>query len=183
MALLDSLATQAMACRANSLLPAGAISHLAAISRVKGMKPIQITIPGRPVPMGRPRTYISRRGHAQIYTPVKTEAWLKKAEGFVARCMNGRGPIEGPVRIVAKFYFSPPKSWSMKRIKDALEGKVQPTGKTSIGDLDNLLKSCMDTLSPLVIEDDAFVVEAAASKHYDTEERVEITVFPMGETG
>ena len=147
------------------------------------MKPITIIIPGRPVPMGRPRTYVTKRGYAQIYTPVKTEAWLKKAEGYVARCVDGQGPIVGPVRIVAKFYFTPPKSWSMKKIKEALEGKVSPTGKTSIGDLDNLLKSAMDTLSPLAMVDDAFVVEATALKRYDTEERVEITVIPMRGAG
>ena len=142
------------------------------------MKPTHITIPGRPVPMAR-KIIRLRNGRSSIKITMRSQVWQSQARHLVSVAYDGEGPIEGPVAAHFKFYFIPPKSWSKKKRKDALDGKIRPTSKTREGDSSNILKNCEDVLMPTVIKDDSLIVESSQSKHYDTEERVEITVLPL----
>ena len=139
------------------------------------MKPILIIIPGRPVPMGR--IIISAKGRRPgLKINMRSEVWQRTARLFVNQAYEGRGPIGGPVAAHFRFYFIPPKSWSKKKRQDALDGKIRPTSKTREGDSSNILKNAEDVLMPTVIKDDSLIVDSSQSKHYDTEERVEIMV-------
>lgn len=68
------------------------------------MRTVEFTVPGQPVPKGRPR--LGRGGHT--YTPKNTKA----AESRIAaafRCL-GEQPIEGALSIRIDCVFSPPAS-------------------------------------------------------------------------
>ena len=142
------------------------------------MKPIRITIPGRPIPRA---VRVIRLGNKMpsIAITMRSQKWQNDAQFFINKAWAGREPIDGPVAIHFKFYFKPPKSWSKKKRQDALEGNIFPTSKTRGGDSSNILKNAEDALMPTVIKDDSLIVDSSQSKHYDTEERVEITVYPV----
>jgi len=110
---------------------------------------IKLTIPGRPVPKGRPRVV---RGRA--YTPAKT----KQAEEKIAWCALEKGikPYKtGYVKVVCEFYF---------------KGKGH-------GDLDNLLKLVCDSGNGIFYKDDRQIIwlRGAIFLHQE-EEKTEIFI-------
>ncbi len=139
---------------------------------------ISFTIPGKPIPMAR-KVIRTRSGQPRIMITMRSQVWQKQARLLVRVAYDGKGPIEGPVAAHFRFYFLPPKSWSKKKRQDALDGKIRPTSKTREGDSSNILKNAEDVLMPTVIKDDSLIVDSSQSKHYDTEERVEIEVLPL----
>lgn len=116
------------------------------------MQPIKITIPGRPIPKGRPRLGIRGR-KAYVYTPPKT-AEYEKLVGWVAKSL-GCKPVDGLVSVSLHVY---------------CRGKM---------DVDNVAKSILDGLNGVAYEDDDQVVELLVRKHRvkaAAEERVEIEI-------
>ena len=120
------------------------------------MQPIRITIPGRPIPKGRPRLGMSGR-KAYVYTPPKT-AEYEKLVGWVAKSL-GCKPVDGLVSVSLHVY---------------CRGKM---------DVDNVAKSILDGLNGIAYEDDDQVVELFAKKYKvkeKAEERVEIEIREAG---
>jgi len=118
----------------------------------EGEAMIRITIPGRPVPKGRPRLGIRGR-KAYVYTPPETRKY-EKIVGWVAKS-QGCQPIEGPVSVSMHVF---------------CRGKM---------DVDNVAKSVLDGLNGVAYEDDDQVVELLVKKHKvkrKEDERVEIEV-------
>lgn len=117
---------------------------------------MKITIPGRPVPKGRPR--LGYRGRtAFIYTPPATKEY-EKLVGWVAKCMGCR-PMEGPIAATIDVYH---------------RSKL---------DVDNVAKSILDGLNGVAYIDDAQVVELLVRKHRvnnTADERVEIEIREAG---
>jgi len=113
---------------------------------------IKLTIPGRPVPKGRPRLGIHGR-KAYVYTPPKTKEY-ENLVGWVAKSAGCR-PVEGPVSVALSVY---------------VKGRL---------DADNIAKSILDGLTGVAYEDDDQVVELVVRKHKvkrKEEERVEIEI-------
>jgi len=113
---------------------------------------IKMTIPGRPVPKGRPRLGVRGR-KAYVYTPPETKEY-ENIVGWVAKCMGCR-PTEEPVSVMLDIY---------------ARGKM---------DVDNVAKSILDGLNGVAYEDDDQVVELLVRKHKvkrKEEERVEIEI-------
>lgn len=111
-----------------------------------------ITIPGRPVPKGRPRLGVRGR-KVFVYTPPATKEY-EKLVGWVAK-VTGCRPVKMPVAVVLDVY--------IKRKLDA----------------DNIAKSILDGLNGIAYEDDDQVVELLVRKHRvkaAAEERVEIEI-------
>src|SRR5690606_17060382 len=100
---------------------------------------IKLTIPGKPVAKARPR--MTRNGHA--FTPEKTVnyetlvqyCYMDQAEGVL---------LEGPIELVAHFYFDIPKSYTKKRKQAISELRELYTKKP---DFDNLGKIITDALN------------------------------------
>ena len=112
----------------------------------------KITIPGRPVPKGRPRLGVHGR-KAYVYTPPETREY-ERLVGWVAKSAGCR-PVEGPVSVALSVY--------VKRRLDA----------------DNIAKSILDGLTGVAYEDDDQVIELLVRKYKVTrkeEERVEIEI-------
>ena len=112
----------------------------------------KITIPGRPVPKGRPRLGVRGRT-AYVYTPPATVEY-EKLVGWVAKSVGCR-PVEGPVSVELDVYIR-------RRM-----------------DVDNVAKSVLDGLNGVAYEDDDQVVELLVRKHRvknTADERVEIEI-------
>lgn len=112
----------------------------------------RFTIPGRPVPKGRPRLGLRGR-QAYVYTPPETKEY-EKLVGWVAKA-HGCKPVRCPVEVEIWVY---------------LRGKA---------DADNLSKSVLDGLCGVAFEDDDQVVDLHVHKRKvraKSEERVEIEI-------
>lgn len=121
-----------------------------------GMRVISFTIPGRPVPKGRPRLGVRGR-KAFIYTPPKTREY-EQLVGWTAKSL-GCKPIEGPVHVTMNIFS---------------RGKL---------DVDNAAKSILDGLNGIAYWDDSQVIELLVRKHKvksKADERVEIEIREAG---
>lgn len=122
------------------------------------MKNYQFHIPGKPQGKQRPRT--TRTGH--IYTPKQTKEYEKN----VVDAFLGTNPeatlITNPCKITITAKFGIPKSYSRKKVQEAIRQNYY-TGKP---DSDNIVKIVMDGLNGVAYEDDKLVVEIHATKKY-----------------
>ena len=114
-----------------------------------------ITIPGRPVPKGRPRVGRSGRKYV-VYTPRKTRDY-EQAVGFTARAAC-KVPMEGPVAVKIRLYFKK---------------------KGRIPDCDNCAKSILDGLSKIAYGDDRQVQHLEVDIYRETPERAEVELMPL----
>lgn len=116
---------------------------------------LKLTIPGQPIPKGRPRF-----GRSRTFTPKRT---ISAEAGIAAEFHRNLGvrhtletPVTGKLHVRVRFFR-----------KD----------HTRV-DLDNLLKLPLDALNGLAWVDDNQIISLIGSKHYDKENpRTEIDVF------
>jgi len=133
------------------------------------------TVPIKPIGKARPR--VTRNGR-QTYTPIKTAQAEKIIRLFAASA--GVRPIEGPVSLKVDCLFEPPRSWSKKRHREAIEGACNHIRKP---DADNVGKLVSDALTGIAYKDDAQVAELVIRKAYDVENRIEIQISPSASRG
>lgn len=130
------------------------------------MTEIKLTIPGEPVAKGRPR--VTKSGIA--YTPAKTAGY----ENLVKMCymeQAGGVRLEGQIVCYMTAWFQIPASASKREKALMLEGTVRPTCRK---DIDNIVKSVLDSLNGLAYYDDKQVVELHAHKKYSATPCVEL---------
>ena len=121
------------------------------------MNAISFTVPGRPVPKGRPR--VTRYG---TYNPKATQLY-EKAVRDAWKAQSGKSfPGGVPLAVYVGVHFEIPRSLSKKQ-RLALEG--QPHTKQR-GDLDNVVKSVLDALNGAAFPDDAAVCTVFAYKDF-----------------
>lgn len=137
---------------------------------------INFTVPGDPVPKGRPK-FTTVNGRAKAYTPKKTKHYEEVITVFAKMAMRGAAPLAGPVSVKIGIFLAIPASWSKKKKEMALVGEVLPTTKSA--DVDNVCKSILDGMNGVVFIDDALVVNLFGSKCYSIEPRVEIQVLTL----
>lgn len=115
---------------------------------------IRIDAPLNPVPFKRVMTNGKRRYNNARYTEFKDELGY-----FALKAMDGRKPLKGAVRIRAQFFRRKPK-----RITSRMWG-----------DVDNHLKSVLDSLNGICYVDDSQVVEVIGTKaHGDPRVLIEL---------
>lgn len=136
---------------------------------------ITFIVPGQPQGKQRPR--VGKIGnHARLFTPQKTVAY----EGLVAHAahaaMAGRPLLEGPVSVLMNIDCQVPASWSQKKQRDALAGRITPTTKP---DIDNVIKAVFDGLNGVVWKDDAQVTVLSVSKAYSATPQVMVSLSPV----
>ena len=135
---------------------------------------IHFKIEGRPQPQGRPRAVRMGAG-VRMYDPPKSKAYKQMVAAKVRSYMkiNGIQTITEPIAIHLNFYYTPPKSYSKKRIR-AIEAKEELFTKKI--DLDNLIKSVTDGMNSIVYLDDSQIVGLTAGKHYGHEDYVDVKI-------
>jgi len=124
---------------------------------------IKFTVPGRPVPMARPR--VTMHG---TYTPKECRDYKGLVKSFAVHAMNENEYCvfeNEPLECRVRFIFPLPKS------------RKNPWA-TSRPDLDNLYKAVTDAMNGIVYKDDAQIVRASIEKAYEVNGggRVEIWV-------
>lgn len=120
------------------------------------------TIPGQPVPKGRPK--FARRGaHVVAYTPPKTASYENLVKLAASTAMQGIEPTARPIALSLTLNLQIPASWSNKRRAAAAAGAICATKKP---DADNVLKGIKDGCNGIVWVDDAQVVRITIEKRY-----------------
>lgn len=136
---------------------------------------VAFVIPGTPVGKGRPK--FSRQGaFVRAYTPEKTATYENLVKVKAEQAMDGRPMIEGPVEVSIRLIVTPPASWSQKKQREALEGRIFPTSKP---DIDNVLKGIMDACNEIVFKDDKQAVDVRVVKRYGQVARASVEVRPL----
>lgn len=137
---------------------------------------IRFTVPGNPVPMGRPRSRIVKKhdGSAFVthYTPEKTRSEEAVIRYYATQAMDGRDLMSGPLEIYICAYREIPASWSKKKIKQAMAGEIFPVKKP---DYDNYAKM-QDALNRVIWDDDAQIVDAHIYKRFSARPRLSVIV-------
>ena len=136
---------------------------------------VAFVIPGTPVGKGRPK--FARRGNfVTTYTPEKTATYENLVKVKAEQAMDGRPMIDGPVEVSIRLIVTPPASWSQKKQREALEGRIFPTSKP---DIDNVLKGIMDACNEIVFKDDKQAVDVRVVKRYGQVARAAVEVRPL----
>lgn len=125
---------------------------------------ISFKVPGVPVPQSRPR--FTKQGRA--YDTKACKAYKRQIAIAAKAAMGAQKPLQGAIKCIMIFYMPIPKSLSQKRRRELIGEFV--TKRT--GDIDNLSKIIMDSVSGIVYVDDSQVAVIHASKVYDDEPMV-----------
>lgn len=136
---------------------------------------IKITVPGDPVPQGRPK--FTTKPFVRAYDPPKSAAYKK----LVARHAKKQQPaelLEGELEVEILIFKQSLKSFSKKKVELAESGQLRPTTKP---DADNYAKGPLDALKGIIWKDDGQVVDLIARKFYSSKPRIEITVRTLEE--
>ena len=130
---------------------------------------ISFTVPGKPVPMARPR--VTSHG---TFTPKRCRDY-KAAVALAAKtAMKGREPLTGAIVVKMCFRFALPKSWSKAKRQEWENGKVHFLSRP---DIDNLYKSVTDALIGIVYKDDSQIVAAQIMKSYEDVDEVAVALI------
>lgn len=111
----------------------------------------------------------------RMYDPPKSKAYKQMVAAVVRSHMNLNGiqTITEPLAVHLNFYFTPPKSYSKKRIR-AIETKEELFTKKP--DADNLGKSVLDGMNGILFKDDSQIIGLTIGKHYGHKDYVDVKV-------
>lgn len=109
-----------------------------------------------PTPASRPR--VSRKGFA--YYGKTYERYRREAKAALGAVKKPKGcPLSGPLKVRIAFYCRSPK---------------KPSNTWPVGDIDNHIKSILDSLNGWAWEDDVQIMWIEATKQYSANPRIEI---------
>jgi len=152
---------------------------------------LNLIIPGEPV--GKHQTLGTMAGHPSLFLPPKIKAYVELIADYARLNVVEQGWKVGdgqtPLYINIEAHFPVRKSWSKKRVAEALAGRFH----TSTPDIDNIQKCIYDGLvgpkmkgqarthEQIVMVDDGQVAMCRVAKLYCPlgQERVEITVVEL----
>jgi Holliday junction resolvase RusA-like endonuclease len=117
---------------------------------------------------------MTHRGFA--YTPAATRKYEAHARMAAQIAMDGRPPIDVPVRVELLVELPVPASWSRRKAEAAITGGVRPTSRP---DVDNYAKGILDAINTIVVVDDAQVVDLHAVKRFGVAPKMVATIFPL----
>lgn len=121
---------------------------------------VTFTIPGDPVPQGRPR-FSTHGGFARAYDPKKSRDGKSVVKLCAKEAIEMAGldePLSGPLVMKVQFGIPLPKSSYRKRTP------VERSWRTKKPDLDNLLKLVKDACSGIIYLDDNQISRIVAEK-------------------
>lgn len=130
----------------------------------------EFEIPGPVTGKGRPRinTYTCR-----AYTPNKTKEYEELAKQYFLLKYPRYIPLENRVKVSIIAYFKIPKGTNKTNEELMLEGKISPTKKP---DIDNIEKIVLDALNKLAFKDDNQITKLDIEKVYGEEEKVYVKI-------
>lgn len=127
---------------------------------------IQFEIAGKP--MGKQRPKFARVGNfVKTYTPEQTINYENLVKYNCQQALTNL-EFEGwfndePLEVFILANYEIPKSYTKKRVEEALKGRIFPTKKP---DIDNICKIILDSLNGVAYHDDTQVISIHCSKSY-----------------
>ncbi len=118
-----------------------------------------------------------RSANGIIYNP---SAKFQKEFLYEAECFLPSNPLEGPLAMDIKFYFSRPQShYRSGKFKNLLKESA-PIYHHTRKDLDNLIKFVLDSLNKKAFKDDSQVALITSGKFYTSKKpRVEVKISQL----
>lgn len=136
---------------------------------------IEFKVEGKAVPQPRPRVYQTTSGKSKAVNSRQSKTYKRLVKLTAKSYMNKQRLtiVECPIAVHLTFVFSPPKSYTKKKLKAIESGSLVYQKKP---DLDNLAKGILDALNDTVYRDDAQIVELSVKKQYGDTDHVLIAV-------
>lgn len=131
---------------------------------------IKFTVPGQPVPQGRPR--FTTKPFMRTYDPPQSAKYKRKVKKFADKIAPDE-PLKGELLVEVLIFKETLKSFSKVKKKAAEAKTLRPITKP---DADNYAKGILDAVKGVLWEDDGQVVDLVTRKFYSEIPRAEITV-------
>lgn len=127
-------------------------------------------------PMAQSRPRFARHGRGVVaYEKKEMKVWRSECSKLIEEAFGVEKLAEGSLKIDAIFYIRSPKYISSKKkLRKKLEAEKIFCSKKP--DIDNYLKSLLDSMTGIVFKDDGQIVECRARKLYSLSPRIEFTI-------
>lgn len=130
----------------------------------------EFEVPGKVIGKGRPRLN-SYTG--VVYTPTRTKDYESLVEQYFLLKYPRFKALEGRIKINIIAYFSIPKTTKKADINEMLENNISPTKKP---DIDNIVKSILDSMNKFAFKDDNQITKLEVEKKYAIEDKVYVKI-------
>ena len=125
---------------------------------------------GKVIGKGRPRLN-SYTG--VVYTPTRTKDYESLVEQYFLLKYPRFKFLEGRIKVNIIAYFSIPKTTKKSDINEMLENNISPTKKP---DIDNIVKSILDSMNKFAFKDDNQITKLEVEKKYALEDKVYVKI-------
>ena len=130
----------------------------------------EFEVPGKVIGKGRPRLN-SYTGI--VYTPTRTKDYESLVEQYFLLKYPRFKVLEGRIKVSIIAYFSIPKTTKKADINEMLENNISPTKKP---DIDNIVKSILDSMNKFAFKDDNQITKLEVEKKYSMEDKVYVKI-------
>ena len=130
----------------------------------------EFEVPGKIIGKGRPRLN-SYTG--VVYTPTRTKDYESLVEQYFLLKYPRCKVLEGRIKVSIIAYFSIPKTTKKADINEMLENNISPTKKP---DIDNIVKSILDSMNKFAFKDDNQITKLEVEKKYSIEDKVYVKI-------
>lgn len=130
----------------------------------------EFEVPGKVIGKGRPRLN-SYTGI--VYTPTRTKDYESLVEQYFLLKYPRFKALEGRIKVSIIAYFSIPKTTKKADINEMLENNISPTKKP---DIDNIVKSILDSMNKFAFKDDNQITKLEVEKKYAIEDKVYVKI-------
>ena len=130
----------------------------------------EFEVPGKIIGKGRPRLN-SYTG--VVYTPTRTKDYESLVEQYFLLKYPRFKALEGRIKVSIIAYFSIPKTTKKADINEMLENNISPTKKP---DIDNIVKSILDSMNKFAFKDDNQITKLEVEKKYALEDKVYVKI-------
>jgi len=130
----------------------------------------EFEVPGKVIGKGRPRLN-SYTG--VVYTPTRTKNYESLVEQYFLLKYPRFKALEGRIKVSIIAYFSIPKTTKKSDINEMLENNISPTKKP---DIDNIVKSILDSMNKFAFKDDNQITKLEVEKKYSLEDKVYVKI-------
>ena len=130
----------------------------------------EFEVPGKVIGKGRPRV---NHYTGNVYTPTRTKDYEELVQQYFLLKYPKFGQIEGRIKVSIIAYFGIPKNTKKSDINEMLENNISPTKKP---DIDNIVKSILDSMNKLAFKDDNQITKLEVEKRYSLEEKIFVKI-------